>query len=63
MQALSVQKLVRIKTCPAPCKRGLSRDSIIIPLMIEEIGPGFSLFHHESLLSKVFRRDTRDSSS
>ena len=40
-----------------------SRDSFIIPLMIEETGPSFSLFHYESLLSKVYRRDTRDSSS
>ena len=30
---------------------------------MQEIGPGFSLFHRESLLSKVYRRDTRDSSS
>ena len=28
-----------------------------------KIGPGFLLFHYESLLSKVYRRDTRDSSS
>ena len=27
-----------------------------------KIGPGFSLFHYESLLSKVYRMDTRDSS-
>ena len=40
-----------------------SRDSFIIPLMIEEIGPRFSHFHYESLLSKVYRRDIRDSSS
>ena len=26
MQALSVQKLVRIKTCLAPCKRGPNRN-------------------------------------
>ena len=25
---------------------------------MQEIGPGFSLFHFESLLSKVYRRDT-----
>ena len=38
-----------------------SRDSIIIPLMIAE--NRIWLFHYESLLSKVYRRDTRDSSS
>ena len=38
-----------------------SRDSFIIPLMIEENRAKFSLFHYESLLSKVYRRDTRDS--
>ena len=38
-------------------------DSIIIPLMIEKIGPAFSLFHCESFLSKLYRRDTRDSLS
>ena len=26
-------------------------------------GPGFLLFHYDSLLGKVYRRDTRDSSS
>ena len=40
-----------------------SRDSIIIALKIEENRAKFSLFHYESLLSKVHRRDTRDSSS
>ena len=40
-----------------------SRDSFIIPLMIKEDRAKFSLFHYESLLSKVYRRDTRDSSS
>ena len=39
------------------------RDSIIIPLMTEENRAVLSLFHYESLLSKVYRRDTRDSSS
>ena len=27
---------------------------------MQEIGPSFSLFHYESLLSKVYRRDTRE---
>ena len=40
-----------------------SLDSIIVPLTIVEIGVSFSLFHHESLVSKVYRRDTRNSSS
>ena len=30
---------------------------------MQNIGPGISLFHYESLLSKVYRRDTRDSTS
>ena len=30
---------------------------------IQGLGPGFSLFPYESLLSKVYRRDTRESSS
>ena len=30
---------------------------------MQETGPGFSQFHYESLLSKVYLRDTRDSSS
>ena len=40
-----------------------SRDSIIIPIMIEENRTKFSLFHYKSPLSKVYRRDTRDSLS
>ena len=40
-----------------------SRDSIKIPLMIAESTARFSLFHYESLLSKAYRCDTRDSSS
>ena len=37
-----------------------SHDSID---RMQNIGPGFSLFHYESLLIKVYSRDTRDSSS
>ena len=40
-----------------------SRNSIIIPLMIEEHRATFFTVHYESLLSKVYCRDTRDSSS
>ena len=40
-----------------------SRDSIINPLIMQKIESAFSLFHYESLLSKVYCRDTRDSSS
>ena len=40
-----------------------SRDSFIIPLMIEENRAKFFTFHYESLLGKVYRRDIRDSSS
>ena len=36
---------------------------MILPLMIEDNRAMLSLFHYESLLSKVYRRDTRDSSS
>ena len=36
---------------------------MIIPLMIAENTASFSLFHHESLLSKVNSKDTKDSSS
>ena len=53
---------IRLKNWPAGF--GIrSRDSIIIPLMIPENRVSFSLLHYESLLNKVYRRDTRDLSS
>ena len=36
-----------------------SRLIIMIDQM-PKIGPGFTLFHYESLLSKVYCKDTRD---
>ena len=41
-------------------RQSFDHDSID-PML--KIGPGFLLFHYESLLSKHYRRDTRDSLS
>ena len=57
---------IRLKNCKHSHGYGMeigNRDSFIIPLMIEENRAKFSMFHYESFLGMVYRRDTRDSSS
>ena len=64
VMAYVIEFSVRLKNWK--CYHGIeigSRDSIIIPLMSAENRASFSLFHRESPLSKVYRWDTRDSSS
>ena len=39
--------------------QGLGPIYFIIRLSMQKIGSAFSLFHSESLLSKIYRRDTR----